>query len=124
MRPNVRPLIDDDAAVHLRNQVYEAQDAHKEFLSTDDEAEREEIARKERHAWLNIEEKILRLVPPPAFEDSPLDVPTDYVLSNADCYLLLNFIDFLTARKLMPEITLSEAKKLLLDFDCDMGACD
>ena len=124
MKPNVRPLIDDVAAVELRNYAYEADDAWEKFSKERDEYNQEQFRQEERHAFFKMKRKILSLVPPPPFDDSPLDVPTDYVLSNADCYLLLNFIDFLTTRKLMPEITLSEAKKLLVDYDCNMGACD
>lgn len=159
MKPNVKPLIDDYAAVHLRNKVYEAQDAREECdkiskelngystwsciherkfagRALDDvvedvkrtvadlEKKKRQYERAERAAYLELGEQILKLVPPPPFSDSPLDIPVECYLTNGDCYLFLNFIDFLAARKLMPELTLHEAKKLLLDFDCDMGACD
>ena len=147
-----KPLIDDIEAVKLRNIVYKAQDARKEYdkvrkelggystwacvqekkfagRSLDDvvadvkrtvadlEQKKRQYENAEHAAYLEVSKKIIALVPPPPFEDSDENEVPQIRLNNGDCYLLLNFIEFLCKRGLMKEPTFSDAKKLILDFD-------
>lgn len=147
-----KPLIDDVAAVQLRNKAYEAWDARKKYDKASKElegystwdcvrdkkfagcnlddvvadvkqtvADLEQRKRQCKHAEHNacseLIEKIINLVPPPPFEDSDEDEVPERCLDNGDCYMLLNFIEFLCNRGLMKEPTFSDAKKLILDFD-------
>ena len=128
-----RPFIDDDAAVFLRNKVYEMEEAHDHYLEAQsvvcDTGEdnfklkklAEQFRQKECSARFAICNKILKLVPAPPFEDSDPDEVPQYVLSNGDCYLLYSFADFLHKRGLMKALTLSEAKQIIFDFDNDEG---
>jgi len=71
----------------------------------------------EHNACSELIEKIINLVPPPPFEDSDENEVPEIRLDNGDCYMLLNFIEFLCKRNLMQEPTFSDAKKLIFDFD-------
>lgn len=147
-----KPLIDDVAAVQLRNKAYKAWDAHKKYGEVSKELEgystwdcirnkkfagrnlddvvadvkqtvadleqrKRQCKHAEHNAYSELIEKIINLVPPPPFEDSDEGEVPERCLDNGDCYLLINFIDFLCKRNLMQEPTFSDAKKLILDFD-------
>ena len=147
-----KPLIDDVAAVQLRNKAYKAWDAHKKYGEVSKELEgystwdcirnkkfagrnlddvvanvkrtvadleqkKRQYENAERTAYQDLGKKIISLVPPPSFEDSDENEVPQIRLDNGDCYMLLNFIDFLCKRGLMKEPTFSDAKKLILDFD-------
>lgn len=145
MRLNAKPLIDDVAATYLRNKVYEAQDAQtklddinkhvndlelllfevtsktdKQIYSEIDSlsTEKKYCIKVKHRALEDICTKILKLVPAPVFEDSNPDVVPDKFLGNGDCYMLMNFVEFLCKRGLMDEQpTFTETKQLIFDFD-------
>lgn len=103
--------LDDDDVADVKRTVADLEQKKRQYENA------------EHAAYLELSKKIIDLVPPPPFEDSGENEVPERCLDNGDCYLLLNFVEFLCKRGLMKEPTFSDAKKLILDFD-KFGADD